>query len=365
MSTKAYIGINGSGKSYEVCSVVIFNALKQGRRVVSNIAGLDYAVYKRLLNDEGIPDECIGSIVSITHDQPLDPLFWLTDDDRRQGVVAFIQPGDLLVLDEIWRFWGGFGLRDEQGKKKPERVTNFFRMHRQFTHKDSGISCDIILISQLIDDFHRSVKGLVDQTYSMTKLVDVGRPNQYRIDIFSKARIVKTPLRQMFGTYDPKFFDLYKSHSQKEAGGADARELVTDTRGNIFKGGLFRVFLPASLVLLLVCGVGLWRFFHPKSLESENAISSSAAVSTESVGAVSAASRQQSEISDAWRVTGHYQRDASINIAIQDSAGNIRVLNNPPNYKISALGVEVELPEGGFATSWTALSASGRGVMPR
>jgi zona occludens toxin len=38
MAIKVYVGLMGSGKSYEVVSNVIVPALGRGRRVISNIA---------------------------------------------------------------------------------------------------------------------------------------------------------------------------------------------------------------------------------------------------------------------------------------------------------------------------------------
>ena len=62
MAIKAYTGIMGAGKTYEVVSVVIFNALRAGRRVISNIAGLNYPVFVDLLV-EG--DDPAGGIVEV------------------------------------------------------------------------------------------------------------------------------------------------------------------------------------------------------------------------------------------------------------------------------------------------------------
>ena len=38
----------GSGKTFEVVSVVILGALRDGRRVISNIAGLNYDYYREI-----------------------------------------------------------------------------------------------------------------------------------------------------------------------------------------------------------------------------------------------------------------------------------------------------------------------------
>ena len=41
MAISAYVGVPGSGKSYEVVKSVILPAIATGRRVVSNVYGLD------------------------------------------------------------------------------------------------------------------------------------------------------------------------------------------------------------------------------------------------------------------------------------------------------------------------------------
>ena len=131
MAIKAYVGIMGSGKTYEVASVVIYNAIKQGRRVISNIAGLNADEYYRLLELEGFNPDKLGQIVQIEHSQVLEPDFWLNDVDFKAGKQNFIQSGDLLVLDEIWRFWDGFSstYKNDAGQKMPDNVMNFFYEH--------------------------------------------------------------------------------------------------------------------------------------------------------------------------------------------------------------------------------------------
>ncbi|MEI7352942.1 zonular occludens toxin domain-containing protein, partial [Pectobacterium parmentieri] len=41
MAISAYVGVPGSGKSFEVVRSVIIPAVAQGRRVVSNVYGLN------------------------------------------------------------------------------------------------------------------------------------------------------------------------------------------------------------------------------------------------------------------------------------------------------------------------------------
>ncbi len=243
MAIKAYVGRMGSGKTYEVASVVIFKALASGRRVVSNIAGLDLDAYKALMLEDGIADERIGQLVQVTHDDVMKPEFWRTDKDEVDGVESFIQPGDLVALDEIWRFWEGFA-----GRKMPDRVMNFFRMHRHFTHKETGTACDVAIITQDVLDIARKVRAVIEETYGMEKLTAIGSTRRYRVDIFQGTRTSRKPLRQLQRSYEPKFFPLYSSHSQKKDGDADAKEENIDGRGNILKGALFKFVLPVGVL---------------------------------------------------------------------------------------------------------------------
>jgi zona occludens toxin len=250
MSVKAYTGRMGSGKSYEVVTVVILDALAAGVRVVSNIAGLNFQEMLRVLDERGVARDKVGQLVAVDHDEVLEPSFWLTDD-MSEGVDAFLQPGDLLVLDEVWRFWSGFN-----DKTMPPQVMNFFRMHRHFVHPETGMTCNVALIAQDIYDIGRKVRSVVEETYYMEKLTVVGATKRYRVDVFSGAKTSRAaPLRSLQRAYDKKLFNLYSSHSQKQSD-AEAVERNIDGRGNLLSGLFFKLGVPAAVVF-----VGLGVFF--------------------------------------------------------------------------------------------------------
>jgi zona occludens toxin len=256
MSIKVYTGRMGSGKTYEVVSVVILSALSRGRRVVSNIAGLKHDAIKKLLAAEGIKN--IGDLVQINHDDVVRPSFWLSDDNKDE---SFLKPGDLLVLDEVWRFWDGF----MSSRKMPACVMNFFRMHRHFTHSETGVSCDVVLITQDVMDISRSVRSVVEETYNMTKLTSLGLARRYRVDIYSGSRVSgRYPYKSLQRAYDKRYFPLYSSHSQKKEGDADAKEENIDDRGNILKGVFFKIIIPCAFIMFIFCAVYLWNLFHPE-----------------------------------------------------------------------------------------------------
>jgi zona occludens toxin len=270
----------GSGKTYEVVSVVILGALRVGRRVVSNISGLKYDAMRSYLIKEGVSADKIGTVALVSHDAVLDPFFWRTDEsyiekkvkrfaieNNNENKEAFLQAGDLLVLDEVWRFWEGFATRDMSG-----RVMNFFRMHRHFVHPETGVTCDVALITQDILDIARRIRAVVEETYQMQKLVTLGLMNHYRVDVYSGSRVSRVPVRSIQRTYNPDFFAFYQSHSQKKEGGSDAVEVNIDNRGNILRGIFFRVFIPLSIVLLIFSFYYVWRFFHPEKVVSDKTV---------------------------------------------------------------------------------------------
>lgn len=360
MAIKAYTGIMGSGKTYEVASVVIYGALASGRRVVSNIAGLNYEVYRALLIEDGIPPERIGEIVAVSHDAVRDPMFWRTDEDEKTGAVTVIQPGDLVVLDEIWRFWDGFAPRDTDEKRtpRPGRVLNFMRMHRQMPHPVTGVTCDLAIICQDIADVHRTVKGVIEETYVMTKLTAVGAHGSYRVDIFAKSRITRKPLRSLPPrTYKERFFPCYKSHSQQKEGGAAGQEVNIDKRGNILGGWYFKILLPLSIPVFIVAIWSVWSFLHPKEVKKPESVAAKS--ETEQKGAA----QVRPEIAQEWRVSGWYDVGGIQRVVMTDGEST-RFIVSPEALKVTAVSVEVKLPEGGFATSWTGGRKSS-GVIPK
>lgn len=362
MSIKAYVGIMGSGKTYEVVSVVIYNALKRGRRVVSNIAGLDFELMKASMLEEGVEEARIGELVCIPHEKVLDPLFWRTDHDEEDSVEAFIQPGDLVALDEIWRFWNGLGLKSEDGKdKRPERVMNFIRMHRQMTHPETGVSCDLAIITQDPADIHRSVRGVVEETYQMTKLTAIGSSTRYRVDCFQKTRTSRRPLTSHQRTYDPAKFGFYKSHSQKKDGDADAVEENIDGRGNILKGALFKIVLPIGLLVFLGAVYGVTSFFRPKAPASDKASIQADGKGPAGQGGAVSPAKVAADVSDEWRAAGYLVTSAGVRVLVKDGR-RLRVLDNPPSYRLLGGEVETFLPSGEAVTGWSG--HKGAGLVP-
>jgi zona occludens toxin len=356
MAIKAYVGIMGSGKTYEVASVVIYNALKEGRRVVSNIAGLDVDEYYRLLELDGYETEKLGKIVKIEHDTVFQDDFWLNDIDFKAGKQNFIQAGDLLVLDEIWRFWDGFSslFKDSTGKKMPDTVMNFFRMHRQFPNNQTGLTCDIAFITQDVTDFSRKLRGVIEETYRMSKLSAVGSTKRYRIDVFHRAKITSKPMRQLFGSYDVRYFGLYQSHVGKEGGSVDAREVNIDKRGNILSSKFFIFGVPLCLIVLYLAYGVISKFFTANNNTQSDVKLPSLSEQQPQQSAHLADSGTPSATSN-WRVVGLYNLGNLPVLLLVDANGQSRHVTRFDSLSLNGLDIEAVV-DGQKMNTWSNLT---------
>lgn len=342
MAIKLYTGIQGSGKTYEVVTVVILGALREGRRIVSNIAGLNFEAMRALLVSEGSDPETIGSIFQVEHDDVLKPAFWRTDKDR--GDTTIIQPGDVLILDEIWRFWEGRA-------SVTERQQNFFRMHRQMLHPVLGYTCEVVLITQDVSDVCSKIRVVIEKTFVMTKHTELGTDKHYRVDVFSRAKWTSrtAPLNSFQRSYNPEYFHLYKSHSTNE-GDIQAKEVSIDKRGNIWSRPIIKFGVPLSILIFGSAFYFLWKFFHPAA---PSRLPDMAKPTTGAPAAALTIAKAEPLVVDQWRVMGSFYVGESFVVALKGQGGVIRFLHSPPTFQLQGNDLSVQLPEGGFVTTYS------------
>ena len=243
MAIIAYTGVMGSGKTYEAVSTAILTALKAGRRVVTNIAGLNFEAirdYLGQLNDGSLLEP--EKILLVASSRITEPYFFFDPDLPNDTVV---KPGDLVVIDEVWSFWGTDCKLSLEHQK-------FFRMHRHYTELGTGTSCDLCLQIQDLMSLHRFVRGVLESTYKFTKMKTLGLSSRYRVEVYEgsrqrKATLVSASLKK----YDPRIFPLYKSYE-----GKNGKEQVVDDRQNLFRNKWFITVFFVSIVGLV--GSGYW-----------------------------------------------------------------------------------------------------------
>lgn len=244
MALSLYCGIMGSGKSYELVSQVVLPALKDGRRVVTNIEGLDPDKISHFL-DKDVHD----LLVFVSDTDPLEPSFWYHPETNK---TATTQPGDLLVLDEAWRMFPA-------GDKLDPAILEYFRKHRHYTDA-SGVATDIALAFQLFTDIHRALRGVAAVTVETRKMTMLGRPKNYRVRIYEGAanpqqRSVQ-PVALHVRKYDPAIFPLYSSFAAKK--GVEKKSGRTAT---LWSNSLLVFWLPLCLLVLAWGGWYSYRTF--------------------------------------------------------------------------------------------------------
>jgi len=225
--TSAYVGLPGSGKSYGVVENVILPALKKGRTIWTNIPLL----MDQVLKDFPQSDVTIFSVAEIKLNEN-----WFSE---------VLPKGVLFVIDEVWDLWPS-GLK----------VTKMIEGHKEFLAKhrhivSNGISTEIVLVTQNLNQICSFSRELVDTTYMTKKMSSVGFSKSFRIDVYTGAVTGQRPpesllMRQIPGKYRKKVYKYYVSHTQSDDGVGN--EAKTDGRASVLKGSAM-FFIIAPFVL--------------------------------------------------------------------------------------------------------------------
>lgn len=244
MSISAYVGLPGHGKSYGAVQNVIIPAVKQGRRVFTNIP-----FYEDLF----------------LQDFDNSPIFFETkhlQENPNWFTEVFI-PGSVLVFDECHRLWPS-GLK----------VTNFLKQHQEFLSEhrhfvgEDGYSTEIYLVTQDLSFISNYPRNLVENTYRMVKLLSLGLSKRFRVDIYEgpvtgpKPPAAKLITSQHVQVYSEKIYRYYKSHTKSQTGSA-GNESKVDQRGNAL--GRLSIKLGVIAIIVFVPFV----FYGLNSLTSE------------------------------------------------------------------------------------------------
>lgn len=101
MAISVYTGVMGSGKSFEAVKTGVLGALVKGRRVVTNITGLNQDRCLDYLVKKGHKRENLGTVVVVTNSRVSEPNFFPSEDS---APFRFDVP-DFVPLREL-RFYG-------------------------------------------------------------------------------------------------------------------------------------------------------------------------------------------------------------------------------------------------------------------
>lgn len=312
MAILAYVGIPGSGKSYEVVSSVILEHFRKGRRIVSNIEGVTQEKLTHYCIKKGDKESNLGEFISVTDEICQQPDFF----PYKGATETVCRAGDLICLDEVWRIF--------PSDKIHENHRSFLAEHRHFTHEKTGECCDLVVINQSISQLPRFIKDRIEMTYQMSKLTALGMSNRYRVDIFTGAKTTKTnKTLQLQRKYDKEIFHLYKSYD-----GENGKENVVDGRGNILKSFQFKAMIALVLILFIV-GIYAFKSFFPSEQESSSKVLIPPRQEEKLVTSLQErkpfSSPTQLKLSDKWRITGELSKNGNAFVILADNQGNLRL----------------------------------------
>ena len=321
MPINAYTGLMGSGKSFECVSSVIVPAVAAGRAVVTNVDGIDGDAIRAYCREKfGTSPETLGTVRHCKNEDVSRPDFLPHGDN----VDTFCRPGDMVCIDEAWRFWG------TDCKLLPEHKV-FFREHRHYVHPESKVSCDLVLMVQDISDLHRTLKVVVELTFRTTKIKSLGLSKVYRVEMWEGYKLTsKLRVSVANKKYDPEIFPLYSSYD-----GGKGKELQVDSRQNVLKSKA--LWFLVALVVVGFCG-GVyairWFFAGGRHHVADRTLAGTPGGHQEAAGAsngaspasspTSAGQKASEAFSDVWRVVGSATFGGSRYVVIADGAGRLR-----------------------------------------
>jgi zona occludens toxin len=315
MAINVYTGLQGSGKSYEVVGSVIVPACRNGRRIVTNIDGIDQAAIHKFLNDSTKSGAvCRYGEIMLVSDDDIKSNSFFPNSENRNDTTA--RPGDLIVIDEAWRFWPMDG-----GRLVPAHM-EFFRMHRHYVDELTGVSCDVALITQDVAGLHRSLRNVIEVSFRTTKLKSLGLSKTYRLELFDGYKqIRKSRLDIYVKRYRPEIFNLYRSYATRTG-----TEISIDSRQNIFGNRTLWIYCILFAALTVISVTVIWHFFHPIASTKTKHVSQN---STDSHGAPQHRPRLPSSsslpLSTSWRFAGRIRNGEISFVILQSPTGTLRL----------------------------------------
>lgn len=344
MSIQAITGVMGSGKSYEGVSEKIVPPLRDSdtRRVVTNIEGLNYDAIAEFVNKP--VDDIRARLISVTYERVEQPGFWY---DPEGGVTdTVVRPGDLVVIDEAWRYYSA-------KTKLPEATMRFFRMHRHYVDPETGHSCDVVIINQALRGLHGDLRDIIEVQYECRKLKALGMPSVYQVLVKEGGQ--RKPSHTFTRKYNKAVFPLYSSYTHK-----NAVESV-DKRQSAFNRPLLKFGIPFALLVIVLASYWAYQFMHNGFGSKPVAATAATPASNSAQPAPGAQPASGAQLPTApaapaatWRVVASYSINGVPIVTLVDESGRYRT--TAPGQVSRGAGDELYVTLGsdaGKSTPWT------------
>ncbi len=345
MPINAYTGLMGSGKSFECVRSVIVPAIAKGRRVVTNVEGIDADAIRAFVHEkQGIDMDKLGYVVHCRNEDVFSDTFF----PFGEPVDTFCRGGDLICIDEAWRFWG-----TDSKIAKNHRV--FFREHRHYVDAATAVTCDLVLMVQDIGDLHRILKAVVELSFRTTKIKSLGLSKVYRVEMWEGwKQTAKARVAVENKTYDPEYFPLYQSYT-----GGSGKELTVDDRQNILMNPKLWAMAAGVLVCAAMSGYGLIHFFGKKGAPVKSEATKDSQVGLGLVTTPAPMSAARPVLSEDWRVVGKMSTREGVMVVLSNAAGDLRI-EHPSGFRFDGVATVGEVD----GQRVTAFSGSSRQAAP-
>lgn len=204
MSINIIVGRPGSGKSYESIVYHVLPALKDGRKVVTNLP-LNLKHFEQVYGPE------ILDLIDIKKDS----------FSKDNGVIrAFSDPSDF--TNDEWKNEQGQGplfVVDEchfvypsSNSKKGSLINEcleYFSMHRHHGH-------DILLMTQSLGKLHKDLRAMIQIQYAVSKHTAAGSDKSYSQKVYDGAMPRANKVNDNLRLYKKEFFPFYQSHTMSD-----------------------------------------------------------------------------------------------------------------------------------------------------
>lgn len=319
MAISGYIGIPGSGKSYECVANVLLPAVLSGRRVVTNIEGVKPdIIYDYCVDKLSADRQALGELL-VVHDDDMKKrdFFPYKGKDGLAAPDTFCKAGDLIIADEIHRLW------DKDSAICSEH-RSFFAEHRHFTDDLTGVSCDFVFMNQSLATVARFIKDRTSKTFRMTKLTALGLSKRYRVDVFEGVKLVKASRIQSYQcSYKKEIYPLYKSYD-----GINGNEKTVDKRESILQPKFVIIYLLLPVIILSIGVYYTVQFFSPDSSPLNTANSNkpkeATAAGNSSPASYTPPPPPRPVVSADWRIGGKLMKDNIGFVVLVNTDGRVR-----------------------------------------
>lgn len=230
-------GLPGSGKSYAAIQDHLLPCVKSGRKVYTNIKGINH--------------EQIAKLCKIDLERAVD-LVRIIPWEQTKNAAQIVENDSFVILDELQDFW------PQSNKPMEFKDSEFVTQHRQ-----RGL--ELLILTQDSKSIHAIWRQRIERKLEFVNRDAIGKSKEYIVRSFnaagkdSRGNMKYEQISSDKGEYKPEIYACYQSHAPNVTN----TEKTKDKRFNVFKSSAFVLWIPAAFIVAFIGIAYLWKFFHP------------------------------------------------------------------------------------------------------